>query len=72
IRRVEGGNSILVSLDYYQLTDDSKVIMVIVPSDFVQIGQINRICAHFFVADTYGKILLYLEQSLDPADYVVE
>lgn len=72
VRRMEAGQSILVSLDYYQLTEDSKAIMVIAPSELVQIGQINRLCANHIVTDTYGMIPLYLEQSLDPADFVVE
>lgn len=69
-RRMGPNQTILASLNLYNLSENSKAIIIIVPTNHVQVGQINRYCSYYLITDTYGVIDLFLEDSLYPADFL--
>lgn len=69
-RRMEPKQTILAAHNLYGISEYSKPFMLIVPTDMVQIEQINRYCAYHLVTDGYGPIDLFLEYSLNPDDFL--
>jgi len=67
-RRLKAGQSILASINLYEISQESTAIILITPTELVQVNQINRFCAKHIVTDSYGAIRMYLEKSLNPAD----
>lgn len=69
-RRMEPKQTILAAHNLYGISEYSKPFMLIVPTDMVQIEQINNYCAYHLVTDGYGPIDLFLEYSLNPDDFL--
>jgi hypothetical protein len=69
-RRIEPNQMILAGHNLYNLSTDSKSMLVIVPTNIIDVGEINLFCANYLVTDQYGFVDIFLEQSLEPSDFL--
>ncbi len=70
LRRVDPGQTILVGHDLRSLSSESGAVIVIVPNGKVVVGQINQFCAEYLTTDNWGDARIFIEQSLDPSDFL--